>query len=63
MRHMRKSRPRKPPFYRTISEIADEHAVSELLGRVNGKDPIAGYHTSHPGAFQHPRCRPRSRGC
>src|SRR5882762_9267042 len=31
----------KAALFRIIGEIADEHAVSELLGRVNGKDPIA----------------------
>ena len=34
----------KAALFRIIGEIADEPSVSELLGRVNGKDPIARVH-------------------
>src|SRR5579864_8915301 len=34
----------KAALFRIIAEVADENSVSELLGRVNGKDPIARVH-------------------
>ena len=34
----------KAALFRIIGEIADENSVPELIGRVNGKDPIARVH-------------------
>ena len=34
----------KAALFRVIGEIADKQSVSELLGRVQGKDPIARVH-------------------
>ena len=45
----------KAALFRIIGDIADESSIGELIGRVEGKDPIARVHIINiAGALQHP---------
>src|SRR5438105_3473797 len=53
----------KAALFRVIGEIADQQAIPELIGRVQGKDPIARVHIINTLArFNTPEVQRRQRG-